>query len=106
MPQSLPSLMISFCSGCFAGSLNSLVVAPVELLRNRSIVDIGPNGHLTVAHQVRAIVASSERGVLGLWKGLGATRSEEHTSELQSLMRSSSAVFCWKKQKTSRNKQI
>src|SRR3546814_8853322 len=25
-------------------------------------------------------------------------RSEEHTSELQSLMRSSYAVFCWKKQ--------
>src|SRR3546814_2234721 len=25
------------------------------------------------------------------------TRSEEHTSELQSLMRNSYAVFCWKK---------
>src|SRR3546814_6012863 len=29
-----------------------------------------------------------------------AVRSEEHTSELQSLMRSSSAVFCLKKKKT------
>src|SRR3546814_1902610 len=28
-------------------------------------------------------------------------RSEEHTSELQSLMRISYAVFCWKKKKTS-----
>src|SRR3546814_9527305 len=27
------------------------------------------------------------------------TRSEEHTSELQSLMRNSYAVFCWKKKK-------
>src|SRR3546814_4049747 len=27
-------------------------------------------------------------------------RSEEHTSELQSLMRISNAVFCWIKQKT------
>src|SRR3546814_2899840 len=27
-------------------------------------------------------------------------RSEEHTSELQSLMSSSHAVFCWKKQNT------
>src|SRR3546814_4012372 len=27
-----------------------------------------------------------------------AKRSEEHTSELQSLMRTSYAVFCWKKQ--------
>src|SRR3546814_8385451 len=31
-----------------------------------------------------------------------STRSEEHTSELQSLMRISSAVFCLKKKKTER----
>src|SRR3546814_7163593 len=44
-----------------------------------------------------------------------AVRSEEHTSELQSLMRSSYAVFCFKKKKTkqtnltnksSKNRQI
>src|SRR3546814_9449722 len=32
-------------------------------------------------------------------------RSEEHTSELQSLMRSSYAVFCLKKKKTKKYKQ-
>src|SRR3546814_5459445 len=32
------------------------------------------------------------------------TRSEEHTSELQSLMRISYAVFCLKKKKTNNNK--
>src|SRR3546814_7860665 len=32
--------------------------------------------------------------------GLAAQRSEEHTSELQSLMRHSYAVFCLKKKKT------
>src|SRR3546814_7195537 len=32
-------------------------------------------------------------------------RSEEHTSELQSLMRISYAVFCLKKKKTQRNTQ-
>src|SRR3546814_9681634 len=32
-----------------------------------------------------------------------AQRSEEHTSELQSLMRISYAVFCLKKKKTTRN---
>src|SRR3546814_3369207 len=32
-----------------------------------------------------------------------AARSEEHTSELQSLMRISYAVFCLKKKKTQRN---
>src|SRR3546814_7665053 len=34
-----------------------------------------------------------------------AGRSEEHTSELQSLMSISYAVFCLKKKKTTRNKQ-
>src|SRR3546814_6032010 len=33
---------------------------------------------------------------------LGLLRSEEHTSELQSLMRNSYAVFCLKKKKTNR----
>src|SRR3546814_2057901 len=33
-----------------------------------------------------------------------ATRSEEHTSELQSLMRISYAVFCLKKKKTNNTK--
>src|SRR3546814_9671194 len=33
-------------------------------------------------------------------------RSEEHTSELQSLMRISYAVFCLKKKKTNRNKTL
>src|SRR3546814_2281585 len=34
---------------------------------------------------------------------IGAERSEEHTSELQSLMRISYAVFCLKKKKTIHN---
>src|SRR3546814_17657185 len=36
---------------------------------------------------------------LGLGEGRGCPRSEEHTSELQSLMRISYAVFCLKKKK-------
>src|SRR3546814_2501067 len=43
-------------------------------------------------------------------KGVGATsslsRSEEHTSELQSLMRISYAVFCLKKKKDKHNRQM
>src|SRR3546814_2312896 len=38
-------------------------------------------------------------GALQLSKGLAKARSEEHTSELQSLMRISYAVFCLKKKK-------
>src|SRR3546814_8335589 len=37
--------------------------------------------------------------------GIGATRSEEHTSELQSLMRISYAVFCLKKKTHEKNNE-
>src|SRR3546814_10089300 len=37
---------------------------------------------------------------------LRLTRSEEHTSELQSLMRTSYAVFCLKKKNTTKMKQL
>src|SRR3546814_6504463 len=52
-------------------------------------------------HGVEAMVARDHRGDVGM-SGyaieLGmTTRSEEHTSELQSLMRISYAVFCLKK---------
>src|SRR3546814_4425422 len=43
---------------------------------------------------------SSSGGRCPTGKGRLATRSEEHTSELQSLMRISYAVFCLKKKKT------
>src|SRR3546814_7411205 len=36
----------------------------------------------------------------------GGTRSEEHTSELQSLMRISYAVFCLKKKKTNEHQHL
>src|SRR3546814_5978105 len=43
--------------------------------------------------------ARAAEGMLAVrWEGEG-DRSEEHTSELQSLMRISYAVFCWKKKK-------
>src|SRR3546814_4019907 len=48
-------------------------------------------------------VATLPNAALGLGQAAGAaafdTRSEEHTSELQSLMRISYAVFCLKKKK-------
>src|SRR3546814_2393549 len=52
---------------------------------------------------VAAFVTAQRLLVLQRSEGLAATvkgRSEEHTSELQSLMRSSYAVFCLKKTKT------
>src|SRR3546814_64413 len=52
------------------------------------------------------IKAHDERSgfVKYFWKAV--PRSEEHTSELQSLMRISYAVFCLKKKKTNTSKQI
>src|SRR3546814_9439845 len=50
-----------------------------------------------------ALRAATDEGMLiGISSGatLAAIRSEEHTSELQSLMRISYAVFCLKKKKT------
>src|SRR3546814_15385776 len=44
-------------------------------------------------------VPAGRRGGDGGVLGTGAARSEEHTSELQSLMRISYAVFCLKKKK-------
>src|SRR3546814_8701155 len=40
----------------------------------------------------------------GMGQALDSVRSEEHTSELQSLMRISYAVFCLKKKKTQTKK--
>src|SRR3546814_1329530 len=46
-----------------------------------------------------AIPPCSFRGTASATTGLRLSRSEEHTSELQSLMRISYAVFCLKKKK-------
>src|SRR3546814_5922821 len=54
---------------------------------------LGESQRLTIEHVVRACAGDAER-----------IRSEEHTSELQSLMRISYAVFCLKKKNTIKNK--
>src|SRR3546814_2881451 len=46
------------------------------------------------AQQVLGEVPPGLRKEAGAWHPVGVGRSEEHTSELQSLMRISSAVFC------------
>src|SRR3546814_6178369 len=60
----------------------------------------------------RAVQSNLDRHLVGVWLEKHSTRgrlnlyrrSEEHTSELQSLMRSSYAVFCLKKKKHNNNK--
>src|SRR3546814_7265228 len=54
------------------------------------------DGSIAPGEQGRAVAAVDRRGGAACDRG----RSEEHTSELQSLMRISYAVFCLKKTKT------
>src|SRR3546814_5887604 len=54
------------------------------------------------AHSIRSVLPRFFEGRLPDLN-LGTGRSEEHTSELQSLMRNSYAVFCLKKKKKQPN---
>src|SRR3546814_6766312 len=56
---------------------------------------------VTLTSDSRVLDVAAGTGALALLAArTGAQRSEEHTSELQSLMRTSYAVFCLKKTKT------
>src|SRR3546814_8379028 len=72
----------------------------------------GPARHAVDAAGAALRVATALAGRRGEARKAGgdphaaaAPRSEEHTSELQSLMRISYAVFCLKKKKTHKNHQ-
>src|SRR3546814_2000232 len=82
----------------------AVVVLPTPPLpvKSRTLVTRRARSRLHVVPQL------AQRGVDDLALGAaldepGEGRSEEHTSELQSLMRISYAVFCLKKQKITQN---
>src|SRR3546814_8316742 len=56
--------------------------------------------HVGPAVAVLAVARGQRRAVLDQPHVHGELRSEEHTSELQSLMRISYAVFCWQNKQT------
>src|SRR3546814_1125171 len=63
------------------------------------------NNALNLAQSLHAQLTrppSIDGRVVPLKASMGAARSEEHTSELQSLMRISYAVFCLKKKKNNK----
>src|SRR3546814_6439441 len=78
--------------------------APHEQQRHQQPTAAHAIGAVKNAHAQRAgpawpIVAAQELGGMAALAKACVLRSEEHTSELQSLMRISYAVFCLKKKK-------
>src|SRR3546814_10308797 len=69
---------------------------PVVERAGRLLVNFSGNDYLGLSQHPLLIERSQEW--TARW-GAGSGRSEEHTSELQSLMRISYAVFCLKKKK-------
>src|SRR3546814_7053125 len=71
------------------------------LFRSPDAVTARGTRHLA---ELAAVARAGGRAVLFFLVQRGDCRSEEHTSELQSLMRISYAVFCLKKKKTQHTK--
>src|SRR3546814_8619724 len=81
-----------------------LVVEDEPAIRELISVNLSFAGYsaqnATDAEQAQTLIQSELPDLILLdWMLPGASRSEEHTSELQSLMRISYAVFCLKKKK-------
>src|SRR3546814_4085362 len=79
-----------------------------ELLKalNPGVMTVQPQGERLAPGELVERVRRQRPGeeVVSLQFSADPARSEEHTSELQSLMRSSYAVFCLKKKNPSSNK--
>src|SRR3546814_10720938 len=64
-----------------------------------------PGAAAELASRLTVYIAENAKTARAFLKLVGTTRSEEHTSELQSLMRTSYAVFCLKKKNQHKKKQ-
>lgn len=65
-----------FACGCFAGSVNALVVCPIELVRNRLMVQSSAAGQQRFRGAldcVRQTVRTERGGPLALWRGVSST---------------------------------
>src|SRR3546814_10083752 len=63
-------------------------------------------GEAAIERGQAALLMARQRREVGVGNLAVAERSEEHTSELQSLMRISYAVFCLKKKKTAEHETL
>src|SRR3546814_2262669 len=74
--------------------------ATPDALESLRVALLGKSGSITAQLKSLGALPGDQR------KAAGEARSEEHTSELQSLMRISYAVFCLKKTKRKKQNQI
>src|SRR3546814_7034849 len=77
--------------------LNWKLLGNAEPDENPWLTAVPPSHKPVRGHKLTGSFASFSSLNRPFSNSLSNSRSEEHTSELQSLMRISSAVFCWKK---------
>src|SRR3546814_6538363 len=78
-------------------SLHELLLRAGEVVTKDEILDAVWPGLTVVEGSLATAISKLRKALGGDADAIIATRSEEHTSELQSLMRISYAVFCLKK---------
>src|SRR3546814_7310939 len=88
----LPSLLMLSPGDSTAASRTELIPRAASVSPSIAVTAIGTSDN--VSSRLRAVTTMMPSSPASV-----AARSEEHTSELQSLMRSSYAVFCLKKKK-------
>src|SRR3546814_1256123 len=93
-------IMMSVITGTFGGVLRDVLCNEIPMILQRGRIYASA---VVAGATLVAIVTLSSAGVAGVG---GGARSEEHTSELQSLMRISYAVFCLKKKKQQHSTQL
>src|SRR3546814_7129773 len=98
-----------------AGHRPAIVLSPAAYNKTRGMMICCPMTSQTKGYPFEVVVSQAPPSaalsdqIKSLdWKARGARkkRSEEHTSELQSLMRNSYAVFCLKKKKRPEKRDI
>src|SRR3546814_7166687 len=89
------------CLAVFGFSIAAQAASPVN---TTTFYHLAVDGYDVVAYQTDRKAIKGQSDFRTEWRGAKWQRSEEHTSELQSLMRISYAVFCLKKKKLSSNK--
>src|SRR3546814_10307054 len=107
----LDRIAVEIGGACDDEKLVAIDVGFGELVRLQRVLDRGRVEAETLRDALelarrRFVEAEPEEFALGAFVGnrlVGAERSEEHTSELQSLMRISYAVFCLKKKQSKQN---